>query len=190
MCFVAGPGSSQTLVLDLAASWARAAGREVTLVEGSVAVVAAGSPGVRAAGPDADFPDPEPLCWHLGGMDPAALDDLAAVGRVPGGRLPGHGRPGRLLWILDGTDLDRWGHLLRMGRLASCLRPAGVTLLVDGVASTPSVEEARTRLRCRAEKAVGTSVEVKVLPTMALPGARAAAMDALPPWWGALGGEC
>ena len=115
--------------------------------------------------------------WRWGPLDSRQLDDLDAVGRVPGGRLPGADRRRRLVWCPAADATARWRSLTVLGRLAGALRPGGVVLLVAKEGKPPADLDA---YRDRAGIAAGCDVALMVLPAAARPGARAAALAGLP----------
>jgi len=179
--FLAGPAAGRGLVLELAAAWVHATGSEVSFVDGasSAAVAAdAGVPGVRCHRPGV-VPAREDgiVFWRWGPLGSRQLDDLDAVGRVPGGRLPGADRRRRLVWCPAADATARWRSLAVLGRLAGALQPGSVVLLVapDG---KPPVD--LDTYRDRAGIAAGCDVALMVLPAAARPGARAAVLAGLP----------
>lgn len=178
--FVAGPAASRDLALELAAAWPRAAGAETVFVD---AVSRAGPPadaprGVVHRGPaELVGPDSGTVFWRLGPLADGQLDDLDAVGRVPGADLPGAGRRRGLLWCVDVPAAGRWRPLVLLGRLAGALQTEGSAVVVPAEgAPAERLEEARIR----AAVATDGMVELVALPSPGLPGARSAVLAGLP----------
>lgn len=176
--FVAGPAADSGLALELAAGWARATGEETVLVDaGPAAVEAEAAPGVRRRAPgDREQPGEGTVFWRLGNPSPGQLDDLAAVARVPGGRLPGADRRRRILWCLDSAEAGRWRPLSALGHLAEILDAEGVALVAGDGLPDPLAD----LLRERAGVATGRGTGLVALADAARPGARAAALARLP----------
>ena len=104
------------------------------------------------------------LCWHLGPVDGKRLDDLAAVRRVPGCRLPGDGRAKVLVWCVGHGEAAGWASLVPLERLTGLLGPRRVEILC--------VPE-RPRVGGRAE--MGPVPDAEVVRTLALRAAEVCA---------------
>jgi hypothetical protein len=134
---------------------------------------------------DADAHGPDPLCWHLGPVAGTRLDDLAAARRAPGSRLPGDGRPRRLVWCVGYEEVDGWAPLLGLGRLNELLEPMGVDLLCmpgrSGRAQgeAPPVPARLARLAERAGDACARHVAVHLLSVAMSVAARGAVIAAV-----------
>ncbi|MCP4571971.1 MAG: hypothetical protein GY838_06415 [bacterium] len=179
--FVAGPAAGTGLALELAAGWARAAGGTVGFVDSAPAaaeIEAERLTGVvRRAPDDPDRPGESALFWHLGHPDRRRLDDLDAVGRVPGAGLPGLGRRRRILWCVAPGVADAWHPLIGLGRLTGALHTGGTALVVGpGNRAATELES----IRARAGAAIGDDASLVILPEAARPGARAATLAGLP----------